>query len=175
MEIDDRIFLGYRTPGGNQRWFEDGDVLRLKDCGGGRNNREFVFVNERGYEIRMWYSQLCRVYWDEEGNTYTPRLILLGGKRVEIVGLPLEEFKQLCEGKRLKSVWRKTSSGLYTTSTKRYRDIFIDERMRWRCYVDCVDIVREELVKPFLSHDVDKLAKEGGSWLGSLFDIEVLD
>lgn len=170
------IFLKYLTPDGNQRWFEDGDVLQFqKITKGNFYNGEFVFKDKQGKEILIRYSQLCRVYWDKKGEIYTPRLILPGGRLVEIVGLSQQKFLQLCEGKRLKTIRRKVSGSLYTTSTKRYKDIFIDERTEWRSYADCVDIVRERLVKPFLEGDVDKLKEEGGSWSTPLFDIEVLD
>ena len=175
IKKDTPLFLEYLTPDGKQRWFKDDCFFRLKEEGGEFYDREFVFISEFEREIYVRYSQLCRIYWDDVGNMYIPLLILPGGKRVEIVGLSVLEFLQLCGDRRLKTVRRKLEGGLYTSSSKRYKDIFIDECGEWRGCVDCENLVREKFVKPFLAGDVDLLVKEGGARLGVLFDIEICD
>lgn len=164
------IPVRYKALDGKQRYFEDGDILELKEVDReGWYNKEFIFKNECEIEIRIWYSQVHRLYWDEAGNIYSPQLILPNGDVVNIVGLPVDEFKKWCEKGKLKVKRRNIVRQLYTSDAERFEDIF--EGLN---YENCVRIVREVFVKPFMEGD-HVLKKEGGAWGRPLFDIEVLD
>lgn len=127
-----------------------------------------IITIEEDINFEMWFSQLTRIYWDENGNIYSPYLIIKGKKYMlatfnlknlkplnyDTIRSYIEFFKQQCTGKKLK-VHARENSFYYLAYWRR-------DKARLK-----------EIVEEFETKNYDPIS--GTCALGNIYDLEIID
>lgn len=151
-----------------RRWFHANEIFTIKDIVRKYYNDNAIITIEEDVHFEMWFSQLTQIYWDENGNIYSPYLIIKNKKYLlatydlkNLVTLDdkkiasyINFFEKECKGKKLKAIPREQSF---------YR-LFNSRRDRVRI---------KEIIENFKNKNNDAI--RGTCALGNIFDLEVVD
>jgi len=150
-----------------RRWFHDDEIFTIKNIKLiGYNNAILTIEEDVNFEI--WFSQLTQIYWDKNGNVYSPYLIIKNKKYLlatydlkNLVTLDdkkiasyINFFEKECKGKKLKAILREKS----------FYHLFNPRRDRVRI---------KEIIENFKNKNYDVI--RGTCAAGNIFDLEVID
>ena len=108
-----------------RRFLYSNEIVTIKAIEPRGFNNAIITVEEDP-NFEMWYSQLTRKYWDENGNTYT-QFLILQDKKYDLFDLPLSSFKEECSGKKLKAIHRGSYYYLTHNADRRFQNEIMEQ------------------------------------------------
>lgn len=149
------------------RFLNTNEIITIKEVVE-KDTANALITIEEDINFEIWFSQLTQIYWDENGNIYSPYLIIKGKKYMlatfnlknltpldnDTIRSYIEFFKQQCTGKKLKV---HTREGSYYCLAYWKRD----------------KASLKEIVEEFKTKNYDPIS--GTCALGNIHDLEIID